>query len=377
MSQREAAAPYVDSQAVGITTIRVVSVPAGHPYVQRMTADDVVVLPDPTPPGAAPGQWWPPVALDADWIEAHRFEADLLHIHFGTESLDVTTLRDALAAARAVGWPVVYTVHDLDNPQLTDQTLHHEHLELLVREADAIVTLTPGAADEVQARWHRAATVIPHPRILGDDVVTGAPGIRSHSSIGIHLKDLRPNVDGVGTVSTAVAAIARLNERGVDARLEVRMHSTVRDPSAAAAVRAAVDSSPHTELVVHERFSDDELATALATLDVCILPYRHGTHSGWLELCWDLAVPVASPTVGHYRDQHPDGSVALFAPGSVDELAAAIADLLDPANPATARTGTPQRAALSAARLRARRDSDAAAARVQARLYRDVVAAHR
>ena len=54
-----------------------------------------------------------------------------------------------------------------------------------------------------------------------------------------------------------------------------------------------------------------------------MLPYTHGTHSGWIELCYDLAVPVIGPRRGHFRDQHPD-DYARYDIGDPLSLAAAI-----------------------------------------------------
>lgn len=36
-----------------------------------------------------------------------------------------------------------------------------------------------------------------------------------------------------------------------------------------------------------------------------MLPYRFGTHSGWLEACFDLGTRVLAPDVGYYSDQKP------------------------------------------------------------------------
>jgi hypothetical protein len=36
-----------------------------------------------------------------------------------------------------------------------------------------------------------------------------------------------------------------------------------------------------------------------------VLPYRFGTHSGWLELCRDLGTTVVAPTTGHLAEQGP------------------------------------------------------------------------
>jgi hypothetical protein len=71
--------------------------------------------------------------------------------------------------------------------------------------------------------------------------------------------------------------------------------------------------------------TDDDLYRSVAALDACVLPYRHGTHSGWIELCFDLAVPVLAPMGGHWLDQHHEpGAVMAFDPNSGESLAAAI-----------------------------------------------------
>lgn len=309
--------------------MRVASIPAGHPYV-RNSLVGVELLDDPAPPHARPGQWWPPVMWDADWIRANSSRFDLMHAHFGLESFSIEHLRAVVEALREAGRPLVFTVHDLTNPQLVDQGHHERQLDLLVLAADALVTLTPGAAAEIARRWGRIARVIPHPRI----VTTSAAG-RSEESVagtvrrrvGIHLKDLRPGVDGPGTVRTAISAVQSLGANDVE--LEVHLQDRVRDPGAAARVCAAVAGVPFARLLEHSRYSDAELERSLSGLAAAVLPYRHGSHSGWLELCWDLGVPVLAPTVGFYLEQHDEGVLG-FRRDAVTELAAAIQASLVP-----------------------------------------------
>ncbi|MFF1530214.1 hypothetical protein [Cellulomonas sp. NPDC058312] len=365
--------------------VRVVAVPAAHPYVARVTAaSGVTVLPDPLPAGAEPGRWWPPVALDPAWVAAHAADADLLHVHFGTESFTPEHLARTLDAARTAGWPVVLTVHDLDHPQLTDQAPYAAQLDVLVPGADAVLTLTDGAAAEIRARWSREALVVPHPRLLADGAVPdAAPAPDRAVLVGLHLKDLRPNVDAVGATRALAAAVATLTRSGRPARAEVRLHRQVRDAAARDAVRAVCAAAPGVELVEHDRLDDAALAASLARLDACVLPYVHGTHSGWLELCWDLGVPVAAPAVGHYADQHPDGSVASFARDGSDggaagpgaTLAVALTALLD--HGTATRPGTPARADLVRVRRARRRADDARVSAVHADLYRRLVAGRR
>jgi len=365
----ELALPTADMTSSRI--VRVASVPAGHPYVRRVSAaPGIGVLPDP-PVGDPPTDvWWPPVVLSAAWIDEHRDEADLLHIHFGTESFAPGHLTTCIAAAHRAGWPVVFTVHDLDHPQLGDQAAYHRQLDELVSGADALITLTPGAADVIRERWAKESMVIPHPSLLPraasgpdathDDVVR----------IGVHLNDLRANVDGPGIVTALIETVAELRSAGIPAVAEVRMRHRVRDDKARDLIRDLCARADHTRLIEHERLSDQELAVALGGLDLCVLPYRHGTHSGWLELCWDLGVPVAVPDVGHYVDQHPD-AVRVFDHRDHSSLTPAVLGLLE--DDASSRAGSPARAHLVAQRRRTRAGTDAAAAAAHADLYRRLV----
>ncbi len=60
------------------------------------------------------------------------------------------------------------------------------------------------------------------------------------------------------------------------------------------------------EVARHERLDDDRLEALVRRAHVTVLPYRWGTHSGWLELARDLGTRVVAPTGGQYRDQAPD-----------------------------------------------------------------------
>jgi hypothetical protein len=330
--------------------MRVASVPAAHPYIaglglERAGAD---LLVDPPVPGAPAGRWWPPVMLDPEWIAANAGRFDVMHVHFGMESSSVAGLARTVAALRAAGRPLVHTVHDLTHPQLDDQARHRAQLDTIIAAADALVTLTPGAAAEIERRWGRRPLVLAHPamRAPGPAPAPAARGDGSGPVIGMQLRDLRPNIDGPGACRTLVSAVARLRDGGVPAQVRVTMHDHVRDPAAREQVRRELAGVPCAGLHETPRPPDRELEAELAGCAINVLPYRHGTHSGWLELCWDLGVPVAAPRVGHLADQHPEpGFLASFARGDADSLARALRALLD----------APESVAGGAARRRTRR----------------------
>ncbi|WP_251856895.1 hypothetical protein [Herbiconiux sp. L3-i23] len=311
--------------------IRVASVPSGHLYVVNSTVSradaELVLLPDPTPPGAPAGQWWPPVMLDPAWIDANANDFDVLHLHFGAESFSAERLAEVVSAVKANGKGLVYTVHDLTNPQLVDQEPHRAHLDLLIPAADELLTLTPGAADAVERGWGRRPAVVSHPHLWPLELEAPVAGPREQLVLGAHLRDLRPNIDGVATTLALVDAVAALQRAGVPAEARVHLREAVRDEEAARRIALIVDAAgSDVTLVRSPRFSDEELALSLAELDVSVLPYRFGTHSGWVELCFDLGVPVAAPRVGFIAEQHPE-DLASFDLDDGDSLAAAALEL--------------------------------------------------
>jgi hypothetical protein len=151
------------------------------------------------------------------------------------------------------------------------------------------------------------------------------------------------------------------------------MHHAVRDPEAREAVRRLVGRSEAALLIEHERLEDLGLAIALSRLDVCLLPYRHGTHSGWLELCWDLGVSVAVPSgIGAYLEQHPDDTVSAYDLGDGASLERAVGELLEADG--ASRAGSAGRGATVADRRARRVVDDAVGAAAHAELYRRVIA---
>ena len=295
-------------------TIRVASVPASHVYVRHLDASgsvpDVLRLADPRPDGgtAAQSAWWPPVMLDPDWIDAHADDFDVMHVHFGFDAITPQLLSRVVARLRAHAKPLVFTVHDLRNPHHLDRRAHDEQLDVLVPAADQLVTLTDGAAAEILRRWGRAASVLPHPHVVELETAARIRSDRQRRGgpfrIGVHLKSLRACMD-----APAVLPVLAQAARDVGGVLQVNAHRDVMEPGSdrfdpvvhdvVAGLGSVVD------LRVHDFFSDADLWDYLGSLDVSALPYRFGTHSGWVEACRDVGTSVVAPTCGHYADQGP------------------------------------------------------------------------
>lgn len=299
--------------------LRVASVPADHAYVRHLApvsgASAVLRLPDPPVPGAAPGQWWPSPVLDPVWLRSSADRFDLVHVHFGFEHLSAAELRAVTATLASLGRPLVLTVHDLANPHLHDQSAQDAALDVLVPAAAEVITLTPGCAAEITRRWGRRAHVLPHPHVAPLDRVAATRPARTGFLVGLH-------------------ASRRANSAATDVRAELD--------------QAVADLGGHVHPGHDRRLTDDELWEHLSRLDVLVLPYRFGTHSGFVEACHDLGTTVVATRVGHLAEQHP---LVGFELGVAGSLTAALRQARDagPAPRAGRAARAEQRDALGAA----------------------------
>jgi hypothetical protein len=131
--------------------------------------------------------------------------------------------------------------------------------------------------------------------------------LRRPFRVGLHLKSLRANMDPMRILPTLVETVAGLD----GAVLQVNCHRDVLDTDGARHDRVLStylrreSAAGRLALLVHDYYSDDELWSYLASLDVSVLPYTFGTHSGWLEACRDLQTTVIAPSCGFYGEQGP------------------------------------------------------------------------
>ena len=359
-------------RAAGRTAVRVASVPTDHVYVRHLSPPGpaatggpdrdpgpaVVRLPDPTRP------WWPPRVLDPVWLRDNVDAFDVVHVHFGFDALSPADLARFTRTLRDLGRPLVLTVHDLRNPHHPTRGLHDAQLDVLVPAADALLTLTRGAAAEVAARWGRRPLVVPHPHVVDLDTLADRPRHRDPRSpgepavVGVHLKSLRACMWGAPVVD----ALREIISRTEGAVLRVDAHTDVAAPDGArydAPLARALDraAAAGADVHVHDYFSDAELWDYLSGLDVSVLPYRFGTHSGWLEACRDLGTAVAAPSCGYYAEQGPVHTFGSDEDGlDVTSLEVAVHDALEAARgvqpvPSTARVEQRQELARVHARV--------------------------
>jgi hypothetical protein len=259
--------------------LRVVTVPHRDAYVDAVLPADVVHV----GPDVDPSPW-----LDQQFLAAHAGRVDVLHLHTGHGHLPAAAMEAWTEEVRRAGVPLVVTVHQLRDPQQRTRARHDAHLAAVLDTAELVLTLTPGAAEEIADRFGRTPIVVAHPSLAVPDPQIGA----ERGLVGVPLAP-SPAVPDPG----AVVRAARSGALSGGGRLRVLV-----DAGHAATLPAEVRRQAEAgelEIVVH----DGDLAGQLQQLHVAVLPERAGTHSRVLEICRDVGTRVVAAGCGWFADQ--------------------------------------------------------------------------
>jgi hypothetical protein len=259
--------------------IRVVSVPHSDPYVDAVLPEDVVRVGPATPQSP-----W----LDPAYLAAHADEVDVVHVHSGYGHLPEDEMVSWTETVRRTGVPLVTTVHQLRDPAQPSPRRHEAHLSALLATAEVVLTLTPGAADDIAERYGRTAIVVAHP-----SVATPVPDLGAERGlVGLALRAPGLAVpDPAGLVRAALSGA--VNGGG---RLRVLLDDDVEPPP----VPAAGDTLEYLPRKA------DGWVQQLQELHVAVLPENCGTHSLDLEICRDVGTRVVAPSCGWFADQWSD-----------------------------------------------------------------------
>jgi len=266
--------------APGRPGLRVATVPHADPYVAAVLPAGVTRL-------AEDGRW-----LDPDHLAAHAAEVDVVHLHVGYGHLSAGELEWWTEALRRTGVPLVVTVHRLADPAPDPGSRHDANVAAVLATAEVVLTLTPGAADEIAEQSGRTAIVVAHPSIARPvPEVGGERGL-----VGLVL-------DGAGPALPDAVGLVRAAQSGAvsgGGRLRV-----LADPGAVpGGVRTAVEAVG-AELVALPP-DGERRAAALQELHVAVLPERCGGHSRDLEVCRDVGTRVVAPGCGWFTEQWSD-----------------------------------------------------------------------
>lgn len=281
-------------------SIRVVHVPASTPYVRKLDGGGIAVVNGQTLPDGATV----PAAVSARWLVEHRplNWVDVVHLHH-VEFEAIDDLERLLSECRDAGVRVVHTVHDLRAMFMSQEALE-ERFRLLAKADVVWVTLTPGAASEVDRVVGSPclATVIPHGFVVHPDNAVPAARPGEARTRYLLFGAMRPNREQLATVvNWSLAAqpedSLQLVMRGIspahlaDREDVYRLIDTTRNDS-------------RIDVTMRGYPTDAEITTAAQAADALLLPYLWGTHSGQLELAFDLGLLPVVSRVGYLDQQH-------------------------------------------------------------------------
>ena len=263
--------------------VRLAVLSAADAYIDAVLPPGVVRV----RPFTTPSPWW-----DADHLAAHAGDVDVLHVHSGFRHIDPAALECWAETVRRLGVPLVVTVHQLRGPRERDRPRHDAQLGALLSTAELVLTLTPGAADEISTRFARTPIVVAHPSVAVPVPELGA----ERGLVGVRLGMASPGVPAPLEVVRAALSGARSG----GGRLRVLVDEAA-EPDLHPAVRRLADEGD-VELVLHP----GDRAAQLQQLHVAVLPERCGSHSADLEICRDVGTRVVAPGCGWFSDQWSD-----------------------------------------------------------------------
>lgn len=259
--------------------LRVAVIPHGDAYVDAVLPDDVVRVGVP----GDPSPW-----LDPAYLAEHAAEVDVVHLHGGYHRLTVRQVEGWTETVRRLGIPLVLTVHDVRARGHGHRARRNARLQAVLATAEVVLTLTPGAADEIADRFGRTAIVVAHPSITAPDPELGA----ERGLVGFRLGPASPAGPESGTLVRAALSGA-VSGGG-------RLRVLVADGSDVDLTVVAMAEAGEVELVGS---APGEWAARFQQLHVAVLPERCGSHSRDLEICRDVGTRVVAPRCGWFADQ--------------------------------------------------------------------------
>ncbi|MGW2695303.1 hypothetical protein ACWC3Y_26365 [Streptomyces sp. NPDC001296] len=282
--------------------MRVVHLPARTPYAWKLQSHDFRILNGTEIPTGEKV----PAAVTATWLLEHGplTWLDVLHLHH-IDFEDIATLERLLDACLGDGVKVVFTAHDT-RPMVGNAEEFVERLRMLHLAEVNWVCLTQGSVTKLtEILGERPnATVIPHgyvaaPETLADlERESSGPAAR-YLMFGAS----RASRDQLSTMANWSLGI-RDPRSTLDVLLRAFSPADFADGGRAPLLLEMAGRDPRIRLTMRPYPTDEEVVKAGLASDALLLPYLWGSHSGQLELAFDLnLLPVCSRT-GHLPEQY-------------------------------------------------------------------------
>ncbi|WP_434593161.1 hypothetical protein [Streptomyces sp. A5-4] len=282
--------------------LRVVHLPARTPYARKLRGPDFRIL---NGTDISPGVTVP-AAVTATWLlaQAPLTWLDVLHLHH-IDIEEAAALERLLDACAESGVRVVFTAHDTHSMH-GEASAFAERLRLLLSADVHWVFLTEGSRTEMAGLLNATppGTVIPHGYVVPPDALRGRE--REHAVAPARFLMFgasRPSRDQLSPVVNW-----SLGTIDPDSSLLLLLRAfSPADFTPGSPVPLLLETARHDSrirLSMRPYPTDDDVTDAGLASDILLLPYLWGSHSGQLELAFDLnLLPVCSRT-GHLSEQY-------------------------------------------------------------------------
>lgn len=231
---------------------------------------------------------------------------DVLHLHT-VELSDFETFKRSLEKAKSLKKGILFTYHDTDPMFSSDSDDYTKRLRFLASIETEFTTLTQTARENLVSKVGisiEKIKVIPHGNVLPLDSPLWETDRKLSDKISFSIHGgFRPNKDIFTSVLNFNLGISKdscelsILTRGVSNKeyfSSVDVQETVR----------LAQQASNIQLKLHPFPSDLDIAEFVSNSDVAIMPYKWGTHSGQLELAFDLGILSVITDVGAYKDQY-------------------------------------------------------------------------
>ncbi|MFG1670973.1 hypothetical protein [Streptomyces sp. Y7] len=282
--------------------MRVVHLPARTPYAWKLQSRDFHILNGTEIPSGDTL----PAAVTAAWLleRGPLTWLDVLHLHH-IDFEDLSTLERLLDECLNHGVNVVFTAHDT-RPMVGSDEDFTARLRMLHSAEVSWVCLTEGsvaALAEVLGERPRAR-VISHGYVAAPESLAGLER-ESSSSAARYLMfgASRASRDQLSTMANWSLGITDPHST-LHVLLRAFSPADFADGGRAPLLLETARRDPRIRLTMRPYPTDEEVVRAGLASDSLLLPYLWGSHSGQLELAFDLnLLPVCSLT-GHLPEQY-------------------------------------------------------------------------
>ncbi len=280
----------------------------------------------------------PGARLKLTWLVRSRREVAVLHFHWpqsywrhergpaklrtALSYLKLALFAARLASARALGYRIAWTIHQVYPHEVQDRRLDRWGARTLAALSNVLLThdaSTRAHAVEVLGRPARRTAIVPHGSYIGV-YPPGRDRAAVRAELGIGDRDVVflcfGNLRGYKDVDFLLDAF-----RAADlpaAALVVA--GPVRDPAVADDVRLAAAADPRIKPLL-DFIPDDAVAELFGAADVAVVGRNDGGTSASVILGLSLGVPVVAADRPTYVDLLDDGAAGwLFRPGDQASL---------------------------------------------------------